>query len=80
MWTCSKEAFYYRTLGYNVSGKTVMAVNMFTPNRNLALKVGFENCFYADGVVEQITFPLNGEITISETRDVTKDPTTQPQP
>ena len=76
LWTCSKETFFYRTLGYYVDGKTVAANSILKPNRDLALKVGFEKCFYADGVVEQITFPKDGEIQISEARDYAQDPTT----
>lgn len=80
LWTCAKDTFYYRTLGYRVEGKTIASSGILKPNRDLALKVGFENCFYADGVVEQIIFPLNGEITFVGERDYTQDPTTLPRP
>ena len=76
LWTCPEEFFYYRTLGYYVDGKSIVDKAMLTPNRELALKVGFERNFYAEGIVEAFTFPEDGPIAVSEERDVTKDPTT----
>ncbi len=80
LWTCSEEAFFYRTIGTYVSEeKSIVDTGILWANRQLALKVGFENCFYADGVVEQITFPEGGEIQISAERDTCVDPTTVPE-
>lgn len=78
LWTCSKEAFFYRTIGEWVEGKSIVDGNILEPNRDLALKVGFERCFYADGVVEQITFPAGEEIRISENQDFVSDPKNVP--
>ncbi len=79
LWTCSKEAFFYRTIGtYVDETHSIVDRSVLAANRNLALKVGFENCFYADGVVEQITFPLGGEIQISTERDTAVDTVTVP--
>ncbi|MBR2353045.1 MAG: hypothetical protein IKA76_00895 [Clostridia bacterium] len=80
LWTCPEEFFYYRTLGYYVDGKSIVDKSILQPNRDLALKVGFERNFYAEGVVESFTFPENGAITVSAERDITLDPATQPQP
>lgn len=80
LWTCAKETFYYRTLGYRVADKTVAQDNILKPNRDLALKVGFSKCFYADGVVEQIQFSQTDGIIFVGEKDNTQDPTTQPMP
>jgi hypothetical protein len=80
LWTCPEEFFYYRTLGTFVEGKSIVDRSMLIPNRDLALKVGFERNFYAEGIVESMIFPPNGPITFIGPKDQTKDPTTYTLP
>ena len=80
LWTCPEEYFYYRTLGEFIEGKSSISTGVLKPNRDLALKVGFDRNFYAEGIVEEFTFPTDGKVTVSEERDHTKDPKTYSLP